>query len=82
MQTLTFSQLPLIARVAVALALFTWVIFEEGVVDRFGLWQYMPGYIKAQICPWDVAAAGIILVPLLLLRRPSWARRAQTQTAD
>jgi len=65
---LTFADLPTLARVAIALALFnSWVIFEEGVFDRFGLWKYLPLYIKAQFCPWDLAAAGLILVPLLLL---------------
>ncbi len=65
---LTFADLPTLARVAIALAFFnSWVIFEEGVFDRFGLWKYLPLYIKAQFCPWDLAAAGLILVPLLLL---------------
>ena len=65
---LTFAELPTVARIAVALSLFnSWVIFEEGAIDRFGLWKYLPLYIKAQFCPWDLAAAGLILVPLLLL---------------
>jgi hypothetical protein len=63
------ADLPLLVRLAVGLSLFsTWVIFEEGVVDRTGLWELMPGYVKARLCPWDLAALGIVLVPLLLLR--------------
>ena len=63
------ADLPLLVRLAVGLSLFsTWVIFEEGIVDRTGLWELMPGYVKARLCPWDLAALGIVLVPLLLLR--------------
>jgi hypothetical protein len=65
-----FWQLPLMVRLAVALSFFSaWVIFEEGVVDRTGLWALMPGYVRARFCPWDLAALGIIFVPLLLVRR-------------
>jgi hypothetical protein len=71
------SDLPLLVRFAVGLSFFsTWVIFEEGIVDRTGLWELMPGYVKARLCPWDLAALGIVLVPLLLLRsrrRPALA---------
>lgn len=73
---LRFAQLPAVAKLAVGLALFnSWVIFEEGIVDRLGLWQYLPGYVKARFCPWDLAAAGLIFVPLLLL--PKWRREAR-----
>jgi hypothetical protein len=73
---LRFAQLPALAKLAVGLALFnSWVIFEEGIVDRLGVWQYLPGYVKARFCPWDLAAAGLIFVPLLLL--PRWRRQAQ-----
>jgi hypothetical protein len=69
METLRLAQLPFVARLAIALALFdTWVIFEEGVVDRTGLWEHMPGYVRAQLCPWDLAALGILVVPLVLWR--------------
>jgi hypothetical protein len=67
-EKLRFSDMPLLVRVAVALALFdSWVIFEEGVVDRTGLWELMPGYLRARFCPWDLAALGLIVVPLLLV---------------
>lgn len=63
-----FHQLPLIVRLAVGLSLFSaWVIFEEGVVDRTGLWTLLPGYVKARFCPWDLAALGIVFIPLLVL---------------
>jgi hypothetical protein len=37
----------------------TWVLFEEIVVDRKGLWKYMPYYRVAQFCPWDMAAMAL-----------------------
>ena len=36
---------PGIVKTAVILTFFnTWVLFEETIVDRYGLWQYMPYY--------------------------------------
>jgi hypothetical protein len=73
---LKFGQLPGLVKVAVGLALFnTWVIFEEGIVDRLGVWQYLPLYVKARFCPWDLAAAGLIFVPILLI--PRWRGRSR-----
>ena len=73
---LKFAQLPNVAKLAVGLAVFnSWVIFEEGIVDRLGLWQYLPLYVKARFCPWDLAAAGVIFLPLLLL--PGWGHRTR-----
>jgi len=67
---LRLAQLPALVRLAVGLCLFdTWVIFEEGIVDRTGPWELMPGYVRSRFCPWDLAAVGIIFVPLLLLTR-------------
>jgi len=36
------------------------------VVDRYGLWQYMPYYRVARLCSWDVGA--IALITFLVLR--------------
>jgi hypothetical protein len=51
----------------------TWALFEETVVDRYGLWQYMPLYRVARFCTWDVAA--MILLGFLVRRllRPAAA---------
>ena len=41
--------MPTLVKVATGFALFAgWVIFEEGIVDRTGLWKRMPLYIQAQ----------------------------------
>ncbi len=56
MDKLLFSQLPLVVKIAV------WVVFnnawwsiEEFVIDRKGLWKYMPYYRVANACVWDLA---------------------------
>ena len=58
METLLFRQLPLAVKIAI------WVVFnnawwsiEEFVIDRVGLWKYMPYYRKAEGCVWDLAVA-------------------------
>jgi hypothetical protein len=65
MDRLRFRQMPIGVKVAVAVAFFTaWVSFEEFVINRTGLWQYMPFYKTAAGCAWDVAVAIIIGVGL------------------
>ena len=56
MGTLAFRQLPLAVKIAV------WVVFnnawwsiEEFVIDRYGIWKYMPYYKVANACVWDLA---------------------------
>ena len=39
-----------------------WVLFEEVVVDRQGLWQYMPYYRVARFCIWDLGAMIVFAV--------------------
>lgn len=61
MGTLAFKQLPLSVKIAV------WVVFnnawwsiEEFVIDRRGLWKYMPYYKVANPCVWDLAVAVVV----------------------
>jgi len=57
------TDVPKLVWFAVALTFFnSWVLFEETVVDRFGLWRYMPLYRVARFCTWDVAVIALILV--------------------
>ena len=61
MSTFTLSSLPLVVRIAVFVTFFNaWVLFEELVIDRHGLWKYMPFYRVGQFCVWDVLALAII----------------------
>src|SRR5262247_3524394 len=62
----TTPRLPLIAKIAIAVSfLNTWVIFEETIVDRHGLWRYMPFYRVGLFCVWDAAVFAITLLLLI-----------------
>ncbi len=65
MQRLSFHQLPLAARIAVGVAFFNaWWSIEEFVINRSGLWRYMPLYRTGSACAWDLAVGSIIVVCL------------------
>ena len=67
MKKSTTRPLPLIARIAIAVTfLNAWVIFEETIVDRYGLWRYMPFYRVGLFCVWDAAAFAVTLLVLLM----------------
>jgi hypothetical protein len=70
MNKLRFGDLPLMLRVVVGIALLTaWVVFEETVVDRTGLWRYMPDYHVGVFCVWDAGMMLAITVGLILASR-------------
>ena len=63
--------LRLIVKIAIALtAINTWVLFEETVVDRYGLWRYMPYYRVGLFCAWDFSVLTIVLLIVLLSVAP------------
>ena len=63
----TKPPLPLIAKIAIAtMFINTWVIFEETVVDRHGLWRYMPYYRVGLFCVWDAAVLAVALLLLIV----------------
>src|SRR5205807_5316795 len=65
MNKIPTPRLPLIAKIAIAMTFInTWVIFEETIVDRHGLWRYMPYYRVGLFCAWD---ASVLAVTVLLL---------------
>ena len=71
MKTSTTLSLPLIAKIAIAMTFInTWVIFEETVVDRHGLWRYMPFYRVGLFCVWDAAMLAVTLLLLLVSVAP------------
>src|SRR5947208_14885247 len=81
MKTSTTPPLPLIAKIAIAVTFInTWVIFEETVVDRHGLWRYMPFYKVGLFCVWDAAVLAITLLLLLVNVRSSRRRDGPTQS--
>jgi hypothetical protein len=72
-------RLPLIARIAIAMTFINaWIIFEETIVDRHGLWRYMPYYRVGLFCVWDVAVFAITLLLLLVNVRASRCRDGPT----
>jgi hypothetical protein len=61
MKRLSFEQLPLGVKIAVGVVFFNaWVSLEEFVINRHGLWKYMPYYNVADACVWDLGVALII----------------------
>ena len=74
-----FKELPLLVKIVTALTLFnSWVLFEETVVDRQGLWRYLPLYKVGVFCTWDLVGLGAAgLVVWLASVRP----RADSKTS-
>ena len=71
MKTPTTLPLPLIAKIAIAMTFLNmWVIFEETIVDRHGLWRYMPFYRVGLFCVWDAAVLAVTLLLLLVSVAP------------
>src|SRR5437867_5460146 len=71
MKISTTPPLSLIAKIAIAMAFInTWVIFEETIVDRHGLWRYMPFYRVGLFCVWDAAVLAITLLLLIVSVAP------------
>jgi hypothetical protein len=57
----------LIVKIAIAMtSINTWILFEEIVVDRHGLWRYMPFYRVGLFCAWDASVLTVILLIVLL----------------
>jgi hypothetical protein len=70
-KTSATPRLPLIAKIAIAMTVInTWVIFEETIVDRQGLWRYMPFYRVGLFCAWDAAVFAVTLLLLLVSVAP------------
>ena len=79
MKKSTTRRLPLIAKIAIAMTFINaWVIFEETIVDRHGLWRYMPYYRVGLFCVWDAAVFAITLLLLLINVAPFRHRSGPT----
>jgi hypothetical protein len=58
MKQVSFAELPWTVRVVLGLAAFNlWWSFEEFVIDRFGVWRYLPDYKFGRLCVWDLTVA-------------------------
>jgi hypothetical protein len=75
----TTRRLPLIAKIAIAMTFInTWILFEETIVDRHGLWRYMPYYRVGLFCVWDAAVLAVTLLLLLVSVAPFRRRSGPT----
>jgi len=71
MKKSTTRRLPLIDKIAIAMTFINaWIIFEETIVDRHGLWRYMPYYRVGLFCVWDAAVFAVTLLLLLVSVAP------------
>ena len=78
MGTITFRQLPMIAKVAVGLAfLEAWVSLEQLVIEPTGLWHYMPFYRVGGFCVYDFTVTLLVVAGLWLLSQQREERRVQ-----
>jgi hypothetical protein len=55
MKRVNFAELPWGVRIVLGLAAFNfWMSIEDFVINRSGVWRYMPGYKVADACIWDL----------------------------
>jgi len=67
---MSFGSLPILSRISVGVTLITaWIVFEETIVDRHGLWRLMPGYKVGDPCLWDAAALLLTIGVLIVASR-------------
>ena len=59
---LTKFQINFLKLISIAALFSLWVIFEETVIDRQGIWKYLPGYEYGCFCLWDVVALIVISI--------------------
>jgi hypothetical protein len=72
MKQMSFAELPWTVRIVLGLAIFNlWWSFEEFVIDRFGVWRYLPDYKFGKLCIWDLAVALTITAALWYLSTKS-----------
>ena len=62
MEKVKFSQLNITTRVMTCASMFmAWVLFAEFVIDRYGIYEYLPFYRFANVCPYELLViAGIV----------------------
>ena len=70
MSKVPFARLPFVVQFATMLSLFVaWVCFEEFVIDRQGLDQYLPYYRFGNFCVYDIAVIVLLAVLWVVLAR-------------
>ena len=78
MSKVAFKDMPFLVKAAVFVSFFmAWVMFEELVIDRHGLWRFLPFYKVGLFCVWDVLALFAIGGGLLWVSLPRRSERAR-----
>ena len=70
MSRLGFHRMPWIVVLVSGITLFnSWVLFAELVVDRYGLWRFLPLYRRGDLCLYEPLVAVMIAAGLYGLTR-------------
>lgn len=73
------KELPLIVKIAIGLTFFnSWILFEEIIIDRYGLWTYLPYYRVGKPCVWDLLAL-LVIVGAILFWNHMMRRKPQVE---
>lgn len=73
MQQIHLRSLPALAKFGIGAGLlFVWILFEREVIERFGIYHYMPLYRVEGICAWDILVTIVIFASFIYAsRRPA-----------
>jgi hypothetical protein len=41
-----------------------WWSFKEFILERFGIWRFLPDYKFGRLCVWDLTVAVLIIGPV------------------
>jgi hypothetical protein len=70
MSKLQFRDMPLIVRLTSAASLLAvWVLFEQIVIEPFGIYRYMPLYRYGRFCTYDAAAVLLVVIYWIVAHR-------------
>lgn len=70
MNKLQFRDMPLIVRLTSAASLLAvWVLFEQIVIEPFGIYRYMPLYRYGKFCTYDAAAVLLVVIYWIVAHR-------------
>jgi len=70
MQKIQFGSLPALAKFGVGAGIFfVWTLFEREVIERFGIYHYMPLYRVEGICAWDILVIIVIYASFVYTSR-------------
>ena len=71
-KTVPFGSLPTLAKFGIGAGIFfVWTAFEQQVIERFGIYHYMPFYRVGSVCVWDILAMITIYGSFVYLSRRS-----------